>query len=177
MTLKELVLGAYPDYPEPQSLPDVSVRGLECDSRKIAKDFVFIAIRGKKLDGGAYIEEAARRGASAVVVDKDERRPGTVPFVRVPECRLAASRLGSVFYEHPSKALSVIGITGTNGKTTCSYLLEYLLQKENKKTGVIGTVNYRYAGNEIPAVETTPGPLCLLSMLNEMRKAGCTHTR
>ncbi len=175
ISLKELVVGAYPDYPQPQAIPDILVRGLECDSRKIEKDFVFVAIRGQKLDGRAFIAEALQRGAAAVVLDEGKSPAGLVPFVRVPECRSAASKLADVFYDHPSRALSVIGITGTNGKTTSSYLLEHLLQKENKKVGVIGTVNYRFNGNEIPAVETTPGPLRLQSMLDRMRTAHCTH--
>ncbi len=161
ISLKELILKAYPDYSWPQSIPDVPVRGLECDSRKIEKDFVFVAIRGEKQDGRAFIAEAVRRGASAVVVDEEKPPSDIIPFALVPDCRLAASKLGNAFYDNPSKSLSVVGITGTNGKTTSSYLIEHLLKKENQKIGVIGTVNYRFNGNEIPAVETTPGSLDL----------------
>ena len=175
ISLKELVRKAYPDYSEIQKIPDVSIDGLECDSRRVGKNFLFVAIRGKKLDGAGFIQEAVRRGAVAVVIDGDQKIAGDIPRVRVSDCRLAASRLAAVFYGEPAKKLSVIGITGTNGKTTTSYLLEHLLKKENKKTGVIGTVNYRFAGKEIPAAETTPGPLRLQSILSEMLGAGCTH--
>jgi UDP-N-acetylmuramoyl-L-alanyl-D-glutamate--2,6-diaminopimelate ligase len=175
ISLEELVLKTYPDYPNPLAIPDVPVRGLECDSRKIEKDFVFVAVRGKKLDGRVFIEEAARRGASAVVVDEEKLFQGNVPCVFVPECRLAASKLAGVFYGEPSKHMSVIGITGTNGKTTTSYLLEHLLQKENQKVGVIGTINYRFNRNEIPAAQTTPGPVELQAMLSQMQKNRCMH--
>ena len=175
ITLKELVQKAYPDYSGIQELPDIGVSGLECDSRRVEKDFLFVAIRGKKMDGGAFIDQAIHRGAAAVVVDEDDRAVRDVLRIRVPECRLAASKFAAAFYGEPAKRLSVIGITGTNGKTTSSYILEHLLRKENKKAGVIGTVNYRFAGKEYPAVETTPGPLRLQSMLAEMLAAGCTH--
>ena len=173
ISLKKLVLAAYPDYPA-KDLPDLAIRGIECDSRRVEKDYLFVAIRGERLDGRAYIEEAEKRGASAVVVDGDVPA-GAVPRVRVPECRQASSKLAAAFYGEPAKKLCVIGITGTNGKTTSSYLIEHLLKKEGKTPGVIGTVSYRFAGKEMPAVETTPGPLRLQSMMSEMLLAGCTH--
>ena len=171
--LKKLISDAYPEYPDFASIPDVAVRGIECDSRKVAPGFLFIAIRGTQKDGNAYIEEALRRGASAVVVETNNGRAGNIPRVVLPDTRLAAARLASAFYGHPSRKLKVVGITGTNGKTTTSYLIEFLLSKQNKKTGVIGTISSRCGGREIPASETTPGPLELQMMLGEMAAASC----
>ena len=173
MTLRQLMLDAFPDHPAPDSLPDVPVSGLECDSRKIERGFVFVALRGAKLDGNAFIGEAARRGASAVIADAVPDSPTGVPVVSVPDSREAAARLASAFYGHPSKRLKIVGVTGTNGKTTTTYLAEFLLDQHQKKPGVIGTVSYRYAGVETPAVETTPGPLDLQRLFSAMVQSGC----
>ena len=175
ISLKELIRAAYPDYPDAAALPEVPVSGLECDSRRVRKGFLFVAIRGKKLDGRQFIQEAIGRGASAVVTDNLEKPDGPVPFLLVPDSRSAASKLAAAFYGNPSEKLTVIGLTGTNGKTTVSYLIEHLLQKENKKVGVIGTVNYRFDGQEEPSKETTPGPLKSQEILSEILKAGLSH--
>ncbi len=171
--LKRLVLEAYPDFPNHRQLPEISIQGLECDSRKVEKGFLFVAIRGVKKDGGEFIREAIERGAAAVVTDSREDGAQEIPFILVPECRLAMARLATAFYGNPSKCLKVIGITGTNGKTTASFIIEHLLARQNKKVGVIGTINYRFGGKEIPAVETTPGPLKMQQILSQMVDAGC----
>ncbi len=175
ISLKELMLKAYPDFAEAAGLPDIAIRGLECDSRKVEKDFLFIAIQGINKDGTVFIREALERGAAAVVADKAQALSNGVPLIRVPEGRLAAARLASVFYGEPSAGMKLVGITGTNGKTTSSYLIEYLLNAENKNTGVLGTVSYRFAGREIPAVETTPGPLRIHQILSQMRQSACRY--
>src|SRR3989338_8394505 len=154
MRLKELVLQACPDYRDLLAIPDRWIKGVQCDSRKVEKDFLFVAIRGKEKNGNEFVEEALSRGAVAVVTDqagKSDQR--AAPFILVPECRLAMANLAAVFYGRPSLAMKVIGITGTNGKTTTAYLIEHLVRMENKKVGVIGTVNYRFDGHEIPAAE------------------------
>ncbi len=174
-SLKKLISEACPEYLRTFELPDIAVRGIECDSRKIEKDFLFVMIRGEKLDGRQFAEEAIRRGAAALVGDRQIFLSTTVPFILVPDSRLTAARLASVFHNYPDKKICTIGITGTNGKTTCSYLIEHLLQSLNKKAGVLGTVNYRYAGKMIPAVETTPGPLRIQSMLSEMVDHDCEY--
>jgi len=175
ISLRQLFLGAYPDHPGAASLPDIPVRGVECDSRKVEKGYVFIAVRGKKLDGADFIEEAERRGASAVVAELQDKDLSSIPLVSVSDSREAVARLASVFYGHPTKHMKVVGITGTNGKTTTAYLLEHLLLKKQSAVGVIGTVNHRYADVEIPAFETTPGPLRLQEIFSKMLGAGCTH--
>jgi len=98
-----------------------------------------------------------------------------VPVIQVKDARAALAILASVFYGKPSSKIRVIGITGTNGKTTCSYLLEHLLKALNQKVGVIGTINYRYGQKVIPATQTTPGPLQLQKILSQMQQSGCSH--
>ncbi|HTL69759.1 MAG TPA: UDP-N-acetylmuramoyl-L-alanyl-D-glutamate--2,6-diaminopimelate ligase [Candidatus Eisenbacteria bacterium] len=174
MTLKQLLTEAYPELPVARSVPDLLVRGLECDSRKVGKDFVFVAIPGVKADGNAFIREALTRGAVAVVGERafpDEG--GSAHFLAVPEARVAMARMAAAFYGHPARRLKAVGITGTNGKTTSSYLIEHLLEREKRRVGVLGTVNYRFAGREIPAVETTPGPLKTQEILADMVAGGC----
>ncbi|MBI3252323.1 MAG: UDP-N-acetylmuramoyl-L-alanyl-D-glutamate--2,6-diaminopimelate ligase [Candidatus Omnitrophica bacterium] len=175
ISLKALFEEAYPERREFSSLPDLEIRGLECDSRKVGKDFLFLAVRGVKQDGGDFVREAIERGASAVAGERPLDLPGAIPFILVPGCREAASRLAGSFYRHPARHLQVIGITGTNGKTTCSYLVEHFLKTSGREVGVIGTVNTRFAGRQIPASETTPGPLRLQSIFSEMVSAGLPY--
>lgn len=175
ISLRQLFLGAYPDHPGATALPDIPVRGVECDSRKVEKGYVFIAVRGKKLDGAVFIEEAERRGASVIVTEAEDEGLLTIPMVSVPDSREAVARLASVFYGHPTKHMKVVGITGTNGKTTTAYLLEHLLLKKEPVVGVVGTVNHRWADVEISALETTPGPLKLQEIFSKMLGAGCAH--
>jgi UDP-N-acetylmuramoyl-L-alanyl-D-glutamate--2,6-diaminopimelate ligase len=175
ISLKRLIGTAYPDYAGLETVPDVPVRGLECDSRKIEAGSVFVAIRGNKSDGGRFVDEALSRGAIAVVADRAVTAEGPIPFIVVPEARFAASRLASIFYGEPANSLKMVGITGTNGKTTSSYLLEHFLSGQRKKVGVIGTVSVRYGETEIPAEMTTPGPMQIQVLLSRMREASCEY--
>jgi UDP-N-acetylmuramoyl-L-alanyl-D-glutamate--2,6-diaminopimelate ligase len=171
-SLKDLITGAYPDFPKKNEIPDIAIQGLECDSRKVGKDFLFVAIQGAKADGNAFIAEAISRGAAAIVADKPAGKQ-PIPFILVPECRLAMAKLATTFYGNPAKQMKLVGITGTNGKTTSSYLIEHFLIADKKRVGVIGTVNYRFAGHEIPAQETTPGPLRIQEILSRMVEKDC----
>lgn len=173
ISLRELCRQAFPDFPKTFSFPDSPVRGLACDSRKVEKDFLFVAIRGVKKNGYAFIEEAVSRGAVAIVGEESENVSTHLPFIPVPESRLALAQLAGVYYGHPSRDMTMVGITGTNGKTTSTFLIEHLLSKENQKVGVIGTVNIRFDGQSIPAVETTPGPLQVQRVLAQMREHSC----
>jgi UDP-N-acetylmuramoyl-L-alanyl-D-glutamate--2,6-diaminopimelate ligase len=171
--LRQLVLSAYPDYAAPLEIPEIPIHGIECDSRKVEKDFMFIAVRGAKEDGRKYLSEAVARGASAIVMDSKPENPVSVPVVQLPESREAVSRLSGVFYDQPSQQMKMVGITGTNGKTTTAYLLEHILRSQMIASGVFGTINYRFGSVVIPAVETTPGPLKLQQILSQMRAAAC----
>ncbi|MCU0580187.1 MAG: UDP-N-acetylmuramoyl-L-alanyl-D-glutamate--2,6-diaminopimelate ligase, partial [Desulfobacterota bacterium] len=167
-----------------QVLPRAEVRGpldreisaLAYDSRNVAAGGLFLALRGAKQDGHRYIGAAVDRGAAAVVL---ESRAGDLPAgttqVLVPDSREAMALLAARFYGYPARQLHLIGITGTNGKTTTAYLIEALLQTAEIKTGVLGTIEYRCGGRTWPAPVTTPESLDLHGYLAEMVREGATH--
>ncbi|MEA2014464.1 MAG: UDP-N-acetylmuramoyl-L-alanyl-D-glutamate--2,6-diaminopimelate ligase [Thermodesulfobacteriota bacterium] len=146
------------------------------DSRKCGRGSVFVAIAGAKYNGHDFVRDAVKRGAGYIVHDEDiiPAEPGAV-YVRVKDSRLSLGRLGRNFYGNPAVDLCMIGVTGTNGKTTVAYLLESILQSAGFCTGVTGTVNYRYGGNLFPASHTTPESLDLHRMLRKMTDVGVTH--
>jgi UDP-N-acetylmuramoyl-L-alanyl-D-glutamate--2,6-diaminopimelate ligase len=150
------------------------VKGLAYHSAGVQEGFLFAAIRGMKDDGTRYVEDALNRGARVLLVDRPLEVRGPVQVV-VPDVREALARVASAFYGNPSSSLTLIGITGTNGKTTTSYLLESILEEDGKKVGVMGTVNYRFQGRVFPAPTTTPESLDLQKNLQAMREAGVTH--
>ena len=150
------------------------IKGLTSDSRLVKKDYLFVAVKGSSQDGHKYLTDAVRRGACAVVVENVESVFPNVTMVRVPDTRAALSVLASRFYDYPSKNMNLIGITGTNGKTTTSYILESILKEEGRHVGVIGTVNYRYDERSFNASLTTPESNDLMKIIDEMRSAGVT---
>jgi UDP-N-acetylmuramoyl-L-alanyl-D-glutamate--2,6-diaminopimelate ligase len=157
---------------------DFPVKGLSCNSKKTGKDYVFVAVKGVKADGGEFIEEAIRNGARAVVC-KSQVTPDSsednVAFIQVEDDRKALAQLACAFYGDPCAKMKVVGVTGTNGKTTITYLIEAILRDCGRFPGVIGTVNYRFKDKVIASSNTTPGPLELQSLLDDMLKAGVTH--
>jgi UDP-N-acetylmuramoyl-L-alanyl-D-glutamate--2,6-diaminopimelate ligase len=154
--------------------PAMEVKGLAYHSRVVEEGFLFAAIRGSQEDGTRFVPEALSRGARALLVDEPLEIPQVVQVV-VPDVREALARLSSAFYGDPSSILTLLGITGTNGKTTTSYLIESILKEGEKKVGVMGTVNYRFQGQIQPAPTTTPESLDLQRILRAMRDAGVTH--
>jgi UDP-N-acetylmuramoyl-L-alanyl-D-glutamate--2,6-diaminopimelate ligase len=154
------------------SLP-VSVRGLTDDSRRVVAGGCFVAVRGLRVDGHRFIPQAVERGARAVVAEPPDPLPGeAVGRILVPDTRRALPRMADAYYGHPSRALTVVGITGTNGKTTTSYLCEALLQARGLATGVIGTIQYVVRGRAREAGQTTPEAIELQGLLAEMVAAG-----
>jgi len=154
--------------------PEVEVKGLAYHSGAVQEGFLFAAMRGLREDGRRFISDALSRGACAVLVDQPLDSQGAVQIV-VPDAREALARLSSAFYGFPSSFLTVIGVTGTNGKTTTSYLIESILHEDGKSVGVMGTINYRYQGQVMPAPTTTPESLDLQRNLQAMGEAGVTH--
>ena len=153
---------------------EVEVRGLRSDSREVAPGDVFVAVRGLRADGHAFVEAAVARGAAAVVVERE--LPGlAVPQVIVPSGAVALGVLAGARLGDPAKQLVLVGITGTNGKTTTTYLVESILAAAGHRPGVIGTVSYRWGGATYDAPYTTPTPQVLHETLADMRDAGCTH--
>jgi UDP-N-acetylmuramoyl-L-alanyl-D-glutamate--2,6-diaminopimelate ligase len=151
--------------------------GITDKSGLVGKDFIFVAVKGAKADGSRFINEAVKNGAKFVVCDSKTKtvNPKSISFVKVRDTRGALSELAVSFYKDPSRKIKVIGVTGTNGKTTITYLLEALLKEAKLPAGVIGTINYRFKNKIIPAKNTTPGPLELHSMLSGMFKDGARY--
>ncbi len=155
------------------------------DSRKAGPLSCYVAIEGSKHDGHDFIDDVAAAGTAAVVVEKDRIGPDRlaslhIPVIEVDDTRGALAALASAIYRHPAAGMTMIGVTGTNGKTTVSYLIDQVLQGEGLKTGVIGTIAYRYRDAEgdwctVPAALTTPDPLALQAILRDMADSGVTH--
>jgi len=134
---------------------------------------VFIALKGLKATGTEFAGDAIRRGAVAVVADQPAAAATPVPWVTVPDARAAMASLAAEFYGHPSRAMQVVGITGTNGKTTIAYLLRAVFEAAGKKCGLIGTVTYSIGSQELPASRTTPEAPDVQRMFRQMVDAGC----
>lgn len=153
---------------------DVDVTSITADSRAVVPGSMFVAIRGFTVDGHAYVNRAVTQGAVAVCVE--ETIEGlAVPQVVVPNTMLASSVLADVFYRHPSKQLAMIGVTGTNGKTTTTHLIEKILEDAGETIGLMGTIGKRIAGVTVDAANTTPQAVDLQANLAEMVQAGCTY--
>ncbi|MDI6758953.1 MAG: UDP-N-acetylmuramoyl-L-alanyl-D-glutamate--2,6-diaminopimelate ligase [Candidatus Omnitrophota bacterium] len=147
------------------------IKGISCNSKEVKKGFVFVAIKGSCQDGNSFIDEAKAKGAKAIILQGKDQRVNNlrgVFFITVKNSRKALAKLAAVFFGNPSSKVKVIGITGTNGKTTVAYLIEALLFKAGLSAGVIGTINYRFKGKIIISKNTTPGPIELQFLLAEM---------
>jgi len=160
---------------------DFEVKGISCNSKQVSGDYIFVAIKGASVDGNKFIREAIERGAMAVVKSPRvhqgfTKSPRNITFIEVPDERKALARLAAEFYGKPSLKMRVVGITGTNGKTTVSYLIESVLKEANFIPAVIGTINYRFKNKVVLSKNTTPGPIELQSMLAEMVKAGVDYS-
>jgi UDP-N-acetylmuramoyl-L-alanyl-D-glutamate--2,6-diaminopimelate ligase len=159
---------------------DISVREIRYDSRKVGPGDMFVALRGTSVDGHRFIDDVIAAGAVVVVVDDDAARPDTlfmhagVVKIVVPDTRVALARMASNFYGRPSEALTVVGVTGTNGKTTTTHLVRGVLEANGQPAGLIGTIEYRIGEKTIPATHTTPESLELNQLLGDMIKGGCT---
>jgi len=182
LQLKQLLEG----YPVSHVSGDLSVGivGLAYDSRRVKPGFLFTALKGHNLDGRRFIDEAVSKGAVAVVQESsgghDEGEPKTahregVVQIQVKDAREALSQLAARFYDNPFSGIPLIGITGTNGKTTTSYLLESILSKAGKRPGIIGTINYRTLGRIWEASVTTPESLDLMRIMGQMASEKVTH--
>ena len=161
------------NYRIPSNIKDFDVRGISCDSKKISENFIFVAIKGNNADGHRFIKEAIDRGAKAVILQSTEYRAQItekISFIAVEDTRKALAKLAREFYGNPSSKIKIIGITGTNGKTTVSYLIEAVLKEAGRSPAVIGTVNYRFKDKVSPSKNTTPPPIELQSMLAQMQK-------
>ncbi len=155
---------------------DFEVRGISCNSKNVGENFIFVAVKGSREDGNRFIDEAISKGAKAIIVQSAKAQTSKkVPFIEVKDVRKALAKLAAEFYGKPSREIKVVGITGTNGKTTVSYLIEALLKEAGATPAVIGTINYRFKDKIIPAKNTSPGPIELQSFLSDMLKEGINY--
>ncbi|MBI5699490.1 UDP-N-acetylmuramoyl-L-alanyl-D-glutamate--2,6-diaminopimelate ligase [Candidatus Saganbacteria bacterium] len=154
---------------------EIKPAGLAYDSRIVKAGDVFVAIPGSKVDGASFIPQAIEKGAKTIVAEKQVAVPEGIGLVVVPSARQALAELSSRFFGSPAKKLKIIGITGTNGKTTIAYLLESILREAGHKVGMIGTVETRVNGRSIGSKLTTPESLDLQGLLAQMHKEGVTH--
>ncbi len=152
---------------------DIEIRGISYRAQAVEKGGMFVAIKGRNADGHDYIPVAIGRGAAAVVT----QRPVSVdlPCIVVADTRRALSSAAAQFYQDPSEGMTLVGITGTNGKTTTAFLVESLFQEAGYRTGLMGTICCRYAGKRAHSPITTPESLDLQEMLSDMRQCGVTH--
>jgi UDP-N-acetylmuramoyl-L-alanyl-D-glutamate--2,6-diaminopimelate ligase len=156
-------------------VPPATVTGIAYDSRTVAPGECFVAVAGFKQDGRRFIADALARGAALVVAEGDDPLAGQpMPRVLVPAAREALARLADAYWGHPSRALTLVGVTGTNGKTTTSFLVEALLRAGGHRTGLIGTIQYRVGDQAVDASQTTPEAVELQSLLARMRDGGIT---
>lgn len=132
------------------------IESLTCDSRQVAPGTLFFALRGSKTDGHQYIKQAIAAGAVAIVLEDSSCAPDTVPWVQVADGRISMASLAARFYGYPTREIPLVGITGTNGKTTTTYLVEGILQAADMPAAVLGTISYRFGSTVIEASHTTP---------------------
>ncbi|BCV24685.1 UDP-N-acetylmuramoyl-L-alanyl-D-glutamate--2,6-diaminopimelate ligase [Gelria sp. Kuro-4] len=155
---------------------DLSISQIAYDSRRVEPGGLFVAVRGFRQDGHFFLPEALARGARAVVVDRPEVAvPPGIAKVVVPDSRQALPDLTAAFYDHPSRRLRVVGVTGTNGKTTTAFLSEAIFRAAGYRTGLIGTVENHVGAEVLPVERTTPESLDVEELFCRMVKAGVTH--
>jgi len=174
MKLSELVgMLEITEAPAPGLLPDREVLDIAHDSRKVKPGSLFVAVRGFHSDGHQFISQAVERGAVAVVAEQRAPAAGS-PQVLVRDSRRALAILADAFYGHPSQRLSLVGVTGTNGKTTTTYLVKSIIEASGATAGLIGTIDYRVGDRVYPAPNTTPESLDLQRLLAEMVGLGAS---
>jgi len=175
MKLREIVDAANIVVYNGKLNPDISM--VSTDSRTMHNGGMFIAIKGYRDNGLRYIEDAVARGAAAVVVEDGVRVniPDTIALCTTRSARKSALYVSRAFYRHPSSSFRLIGITGTNGKTTVTYLIEAILREAGLNPGVIGTISYRYNNTVLKADNTTPDPIAVQRLFSDMRDGGITH--
>src|SRR5260370_34577252 len=158
----------------PAGTSSLEIRQVACDSRKVQSGALFFALHGAKADGNTFIQDAVKRGAVAIA--SEERAPGTIPAgavrIQVREARKALAITAANFFGHPAKALQLIAVTGTNGKTTTTSVVDAILKASGAKTGLFGTIAYHTPLGEYPAPNTTTGSVDLQGFFAEHGDAG-----
>ena len=151
---------------------DRAVESLAYDSRRVQANSLFVALRGEKSDGHQFIDQAIERGATVIVAER-EAQQGPATWVQVDDTQAALADLSAAFYGRPARQLKLAGVTGTNGKTTTTFLIKHICEKAGLRCGLIGTVRYEIGERVLPATRTTPFSLELQELLAQMVNAGC----
>ncbi len=147
---------------------DININKIVYDSRSVQKEDVFVCITGFKTDGHIYAAKAVEQGASAVIVEKEVDVEGNVTILRVDNSRIALAKMAANYYKNPSSNLNLIGVTGTNGKTSTTYIIKNILDKVDKKVGIVGTIGNRIGEKVIHTERTTPESLDLQELFAVM---------
>jgi UDP-N-acetylmuramoyl-L-alanyl-D-glutamate--2,6-diaminopimelate ligase len=161
------------ETPPAGAMGSQAVTAIAYDSRRVSPGSLFVALRGLRADGTAFAAQAAARGAVAIVAESGPVSGVALPWIRTSDARLALALLADRFYDHPSRRMPVIGVTGTNGKTTTAYLLAAVLDAAGRTAGIMGTVAYRIGREEREAARTTPEAPDVQQLLAEMIERGC----
>lgn len=172
MRLKDILKGIEINFP----IKDMEIEGITDYSKQCKTGFVFVAVTGINQDGNIFIKEAIERGAKVIIynrsfsLDETVSKNKNITFIGVENTREILAKLANNFYRYPSSKIKVLGVTGTNGKTTTTYIIESILNTSGFRTGVIGTINYHFGQRVIPALNTTPGAIQIQELLFNMVK-------
>src|SRR5689334_19396650 len=151
---------------------DREVESIAYDSRRVQNNTLFVAIRGEKSDGHQFVDQAIEQGASVIVAEREIASPRATCVV-VDDSRLALADLAAAFYGHPARKLKLAAVTGTNGKTTTTFLIKHICERAGLRCGLVGTVRYEIGERILPAIRTTPESLDLQELLAQIAGAGC----
>lgn len=154
MRLKELLDGIE-FYQTSESIKDINIVNVEMDSRKVEPGSLFVCIEGYTVDGHNFLQQAIDKGAAAAVISRDVNVSGDIPLIRVRDTGRALAMLSAAYYDYPTTKFPLIGVTGTNGKTTTTYLLDTIFEKQGKKSGVIGSIQVKIGDETFPVNNTT----------------------
>jgi UDP-N-acetylmuramoyl-L-alanyl-D-glutamate--2,6-diaminopimelate ligase len=155
--------------------PDVEIGGISYDSRSVQEGDLFVAIKGEKSDGARFIPQAIERGAAAVASEKPIEPGENTVSVLVPDARMFLAEMSGVFYGHPSEKLDLVAITGTNGKTTTSYLMDSIFRHAGIRACLVGTIGMKIGTRSFLSSHTTPESSDLTRFLKDAATQGCTH--
>ncbi len=155
--------------------PRVPITGITCDSRTVRSGSLFVAIKGEKTHGAQFLDEAMQRGAAAIAAERELSAHPGISVLKVPDARRFLAQASVTFYRDPTDELKLVAITGTNGKTTTSYLLDSIFHEAGIRSCVVGTIGLKIAGVPYPTSHTTPEAPDLMAFLRKAADAGCTH--
>ena len=161
------------DYTLMQGTLEQDISALVYDSRKVEPGCIFVCVVGAVSDGHSYLPDVTAKGASVVVVEHDVKVPADVTVLKVSNSRLALAELSAAWFGHPAEKLTTIGVTGTKGKTTTTYMMRQMMEHAGLKAGLIGTIEAIIGDKAIPANNTTPESYTIHQYFAQMVEAGC----